>query len=299
MAKNDKNGQAESNTCFVIMPISDCDGYDKGHFGRVYEDVFKKAIVDAGFAPLRADEVKQTNMIHLDILQKLLESPMAICDLSSRNPNVLFELGLRQAFDRPTVLVKDTLTENMFDIAPLRFTDYRRELKYREVLEDQRAICEAIKATRKATDEGKGINSLVNLLSLSSPARLKEVSQDEGISQMLALMRSEMADLRSEIRRTSGRVQVESQAEERRTAEMLQQMDREFFEIESLMAREAPVEIVNDFAERLEIRLAEMRFSLPSKSNMNRLLEERRVRLYDLLNVYRHRRESAELRKKN
>ena len=30
---------ANSNNkkCFVIMPISDADGYDKGHFNRVYE----------------------------------------------------------------------------------------------------------------------------------------------------------------------------------------------------------------------------------------------------------------------
>lgn len=80
-----KNGD-----CFIIMPIADCDGYDKGHFSKVYEDIFKPACISANFRPVRADEVKQTNLIHLDILQKLIDSPMAICDLSSRNPNVLF-----------------------------------------------------------------------------------------------------------------------------------------------------------------------------------------------------------------
>ena len=30
-------------TCFVIMPISDVDGYEKGHFGRVYEYLIKPA----------------------------------------------------------------------------------------------------------------------------------------------------------------------------------------------------------------------------------------------------------------
>ena len=41
---------------------------------------------------------------------------------------------LRQAFDKPTVLVQEVGTEKIFDIAPLRYTEYRRELKYREVL---------------------------------------------------------------------------------------------------------------------------------------------------------------------
>lgn len=30
--------------CFVIMPIGDCDGYNSGHFTRVYEDIIKPAV---------------------------------------------------------------------------------------------------------------------------------------------------------------------------------------------------------------------------------------------------------------
>ena len=122
------------------MPISDQEGYEKGQFTKVYEDIFKPACISSGYDPIRADEVKQTNLIHLDILQKLIASPMAICDLSSRNPNVLFELGLRQAFDKPTVLVQEVGTPKIFDIAPLRYTEYRKELRYREVLEDQKVL---------------------------------------------------------------------------------------------------------------------------------------------------------------
>jgi hypothetical protein len=190
-----------SNDCFVIMPIADPEGYDKGHFGRVYEDIFKVACKKSGFNPVRADEVKQTNLIHLDILQKLIDSPMAICDLSSRNPNVLFELGLRQAFDKPTVLVQDIGTPKIFDIAPLRYTEYRKELKYREVLEDQDIIALAINATKEATSKGDGVNSIVSILSLSKPASLKQVEQSES-SGLLQIIRAEMSEMRADFRRT-------------------------------------------------------------------------------------------------
>lgn len=93
--------------CFVIMPIGDCDGYNSGHFTRVYEDIIKPAVSQAEFKPIRGDEVAKTNLIQLDILNKLLETPIAVCDLSSRNPNVLFELGIRQAFDMPVVLIQE------------------------------------------------------------------------------------------------------------------------------------------------------------------------------------------------
>lgn len=200
MAKELKGG-LPNNDCFILMPIADAEGYEKGHFKKVYEDILKVACVKAGFNPIRADEVKQTNLIHLDILQKLIDSPMAICDLSNRNPNVLFELGLRQAFDKPTVLVQEVGTPKIFDISPLRYTEYRKELRYREVLEDQNFIADALTATKGSTDKGEGINSIVSLLSLSSPASLKDVT-DNDAARMLQIVMSEMNDLRTDFRRT-------------------------------------------------------------------------------------------------
>ena len=80
--------------CFVIMPISDAEGYDKGHFTRVYEHLIKPAVIEAGFEPVRADDTSKANFIVMDILQQILACDMAICDLSSRNPNVFYELGV-------------------------------------------------------------------------------------------------------------------------------------------------------------------------------------------------------------
>lgn len=164
-------------TCFVIMPISDHPDYEVGHFGRVFEDIFSPACEQAGFRAVLANEVGQTNLIHLDVLQKLLDSPMVLCDLSSRNPNVLFELGVRQAFDKPVALVQDQYTPAIFDIAPLRYTQYRKERQYREVVEDQIKIARAITETKAAFDRNEGVNSIVRLLSLTQPATLVDVPE--------------------------------------------------------------------------------------------------------------------------
>lgn len=61
MTKQADKKHEPSNTtpeCFVVMPITDPEGYDKGHFTKVYEDIFKPACDAAGFKPVRADEVK-------------------------------------------------------------------------------------------------------------------------------------------------------------------------------------------------------------------------------------------------
>lgn len=165
-------------TCFVIMPISDQTDYEPGHFDLIYTDIIKVACKKAGYTPIRADEVKQTNLIHKDILQRILDAPMAICDLSSNNPNVMFELGIRQAFDKPTVLIKDNRTKSIFDLSPLRHTEYYSTHKYRDVLKSQDIVTNAILSTEKANEDEKNINSLIKLLSLPDAASLK---QTEGV----------------------------------------------------------------------------------------------------------------------
>lgn len=186
----------ENKDCFVLMPIADCDGYEKGHFLHVYEDIIKPAIDQTDFKAIRADEVKETNLIHLDILRKLIEAPIAVCDLSTRNPNVLFELGIRQAFDKPVVLIQEKGTPKIFDIAPLRYLEYSKELKYHEVLDTQRKLQEAIEATKSAEGETGNVNSIVKLLALNSPATIPNL--DTSNKEVLALdyMSSQMMDLK-------------------------------------------------------------------------------------------------------
>jgi hypothetical protein len=190
----------DKQECFVIMPISDPDGYEAGHFRRVYEDLFVPACDKAGYAAVRADQVRQTNLIHLDVLQKIINSPMALCDLSSRNPNVLFELGLRQAFDKPVVLVQEIGTPAIFDINPLRYTNYRKEMSYRQVIEDQQEISASVKATKEDIGNSKSINSIVKLLSLTQPAALTNISEGDKDSAFLHVIMNEIGNLRAEIK---------------------------------------------------------------------------------------------------
>ena len=203
MAKRANTEPAEPEgkpECFVVMPISDPKGYQPGHFRSVYRDIVAPACTMAGFEPIRGDMVKPTNLIHLDILRRLLNTPMAVCDLSSHNPNCLFELALRHAFDKPIALIQETGTAPIFDIAPLRHQDYRPALLYREVPEDQERVAGLIKATYETHGSGKDVNSIVKLLALTDAAALPQVSPNEETQRMFAVLRAEVATLRSDPR---------------------------------------------------------------------------------------------------
>jgi hypothetical protein len=187
--------EKKEQNCFIIMPIADVDGYPQGHFKHVYENIISPACELAGYKAQRADEVKASNLIHLDILNKLIEAPIAICDLSTRNPNVLFELGIRQAFDKAVVLIQEKGTPRIFDIAPLRYLEYSKEMKYHEVLKSQQELNEALQATAIADGEAGNVNSIVKLLALNNPAKIPDLKDGkEGLA--FEIMQAEMRELR-------------------------------------------------------------------------------------------------------
>lgn len=181
MAEN--NNESNSNStieetqqpkrCFVIMPFSDPDGYAPGHFRKVYDQIIKPAVESAGYEAYRIDENGVSDLITTKIFKAILDCDMAICDLSSRNPNVLYELGIRHAFDKPVVLIKDNKTDRIFDIQGISTVEYRRERLYDEVIEDQKKISEAIKANEN-NSSGYSILNMVNLQKASYDASIKD-----------------------------------------------------------------------------------------------------------------------------
>ena len=151
------------------MPISDNSDYGEGHFFRVYEHLIVPACELAGFKAIRADDVINTNYIAIDVIRKIIESEMAICDLSSQNPNVLYELGIRQAFNKPITLIKDSITKRIFDIQGFRDFEYDENLRVDKVEEQIEKLSRIIISTYE--QDGSDINSLISLLSLS-PAKI-------------------------------------------------------------------------------------------------------------------------------
>ena len=179
---NSKTKEEPLKTCFVIMPISDVDGYPKGHFDRVYKHIIEPACRLVGYEPIRADETSKTNVIIEDILKNILACDMAICDLSARNPNVFYELGFRQAFNKKTVLIKDEKTDRPFDISAIRSFEYQSSLRIDLVNEAIEKLAKALTETEAMTEEET--NSLLKLLAIDSPAKLPQslkISDDSSL----------------------------------------------------------------------------------------------------------------------
>lgn len=185
----------EKNTkekCFVIMPISDQGDYPLGHFTKVYEQIFKPAIIEAGYEPFRVDEDKMSTPIIEKIFEGIQTSPIAICDLSNRNPNVLYELGLRQAYDKPVVLLKDEKTSNIFDVSGINTITYSSSRLYETVMDDRKKISDAIKATMN----GK-MQSIVKIVQAEKAQySTEQLSEKESIGVLLSGIMNELAAIK-------------------------------------------------------------------------------------------------------
>ena len=93
--------------CGIVMPISGMDGCSESHWSDVLR-IISEAIDEADFEGNLVSNADDVGIIHKRIIQNLYDNPMVVCDVSGKNPNVMFELGLRLAFDKPTVIIRMT-----------------------------------------------------------------------------------------------------------------------------------------------------------------------------------------------
>jgi hypothetical protein len=134
----------DTPVCFVIMPFveHDEDLYPVGFFGEVLDSLFKPAITGAGLQ-VRTAQRHGSDLIHSTIISELLNADLVLADLTEHNPNVLFELGMRIAENKPVVLVRATGTGPIFDVDHiLRIQEYSPNL-WPSTVERDRPVLEA------------------------------------------------------------------------------------------------------------------------------------------------------------
>lgn len=113
--------------CFVLMPFgkkSDDSGRSID-FDQIYDRIIGPGVQHADLEPIRADEEVVGGFIHKPMFERLMLCDYAVADLTTANPNVFYELGIRHGI-RPhsTVLLFGKGMRLPFDVAPLRALPY-------------------------------------------------------------------------------------------------------------------------------------------------------------------------------
>jgi len=106
------------DTCFVVMPFVK-------PIGDHYEKIYTTAIAKAGLRPIRADnEIFGTGKIMDQIWSGINAARILVAELTTRNANVFYELGLAHALRKPVVLVCSNEADVPFDLHHIRVIYY-------------------------------------------------------------------------------------------------------------------------------------------------------------------------------
>ena len=107
-------------TCFAIMPFGD-------PFDELYQEVIKESLEEINFTVVRADELYGSKPIMEDILGGIESAEIVIADLTGKNPNVFYELGITHSrkINDNVIIVTQDLEDIPFDLRPYRTIQYK------------------------------------------------------------------------------------------------------------------------------------------------------------------------------
>jgi hypothetical protein len=106
------------DSCFVMMPFAEPHG---NYYSKIYDPAIRKA----GLRPVRADdEIFAIGKIIDQIWTGINKAKVLVAELTTRNPNVFYELGLAHALKKPVVLVSANEPDVPFDLKHIRVIYY-------------------------------------------------------------------------------------------------------------------------------------------------------------------------------
>lgn len=198
--------------CGYVMPISDTTEYRGGHWDDV-KSMLDEVTLEIGFKESRIVSTGlDVSTIHKRIVNNIYNDDIIICDVSSRNPNVMFELGMRIAFDKPVVIIKDNATQYCFDSGTIEHIEYPKDMRYSEIEKFKNHLKQKIEKTiethKKNPDESPILHSFGSF-SVAKP-NIPEMSESEEL-------RSELQEIKALVFR--------SLQEKERTTRILRDQD--------------------------------------------------------------------------
>lgn len=114
------NCGALDGVCFFIAPIGENDSPIREHSDAVLQAIVRPAAEQNGLIAVRADEISAPGNITDQVIEHLYLARIVVADLTFRNPNVFYELAVRQSFGLPVVPIARGGEVLPFDVATER-----------------------------------------------------------------------------------------------------------------------------------------------------------------------------------
>jgi hypothetical protein len=124
-----RNSPVDLDFCFVLMP------FGEPWSDRVWKRHVKPTVESLGLRCERADDFFAPGAVVDDIWDAITRATVLIADLTGRNPNVFYELGIAHVVGVPAILLSQDQDLAAFDTAHLRQIRYQDNTDGCELLE--------------------------------------------------------------------------------------------------------------------------------------------------------------------
>jgi len=165
------------------MPISGNEECTTQHWDDV-KRLLIEASETAGYSANLVSSSLDATIIQKNIVENLYNNEIIVCDVSTRNPNVMFELGMRLAFDKPVVIVKDELTPFTFDMGMIEHITYPRSLSYFQIEEFKRKLSDKIRNTVRESKK-EGYSPFLKFFGGFEASTIKDRTEEGVLSEIL------------------------------------------------------------------------------------------------------------------
>jgi hypothetical protein len=108
-ARNARDVHTDERVCFIVMPFGPPD------LQVVYEDFVRPVVEKCGLQCERGDDMFGSNMIMEDILTSIRRARLVVADLTGKNANVFYEVGICHALSKEVLLLAQSIEDVPFD----------------------------------------------------------------------------------------------------------------------------------------------------------------------------------------
>ncbi len=122
-----RNLVPEVNLCFVLMPF-------KPSFERLFNEKIKPTVHSCGFKCIKANDLYSPTPIIEDIWIHIFKSQVIIADVTNRNPNVFYEMGIAHTIGKPVIIITQDKTDIPFDVSQYRYFQYTDDINGWDIL---------------------------------------------------------------------------------------------------------------------------------------------------------------------
>jgi len=148
-------------------------------FDAVHRLLLGPAMAELNIRGETAEAVVKAGNIREDMFNRLVTADVVVADLTLYNPNVYYELGVRQAFrDKYTFLVRSDLTHYPFDLQTDRYFDYDLVALADDPAAVVKRLVAALRATLNSPEADSPIFKLLPQLEAEDRARFITVPEE-------------------------------------------------------------------------------------------------------------------------